>query len=403
MKKVLISSKWPKSISGLSKKPILRAAGLMSGTSADGIDVAIIDFSAKKINILAFDTFGYPAGVRKSIFELFDPQKATIEQISHLDFVLGELFADAVKRLCEKSDIEIGSLDLIGSHGQTIFHNAIGKRFGGKIIRSTFQIAEPCVIAQRTGVLTVADFRTADIAAGGQGAPLVPYTDYILFGHKKKNRIIQNIGGISNFTWLAASGTRDNIIAFDTGPGNMIIDRIAELITKGRQKYDKDGRLAIKGSVNKKLLTRLMQNDFFKRRPPKTAGREQFGFAFADGIYKDCSRKSIGGFDLIATVTAFTANSITEAYQRFIKTKIDEVIVCGGGCRNPVLMRMLGEHLPESRLLIMDELGINADAKEAVSFAILAALTIKGICGNVPSATGAEKPVILGKIIPPQI
>ncbi|MDD5459759.1 MAG: anhydro-N-acetylmuramic acid kinase, partial [Phycisphaerae bacterium] len=188
MKEIRINSKWSKLAAGLSEKPVLRTAGLMSGTSADGIDAAIIDFGAKKIDVLAFDTFGYPAKVRKMIFELFDPQKATIEKVSHLNFVMGELFADAVKNLCKKSGIEISTLDLIGSHGQTIFHNPAGKRFGGKIIHSTFQIAEPCVIAQRTGVLTVADFRTADIAAGGQGAPLVPYTDYILFSHKKKNR-----------------------------------------------------------------------------------------------------------------------------------------------------------------------------------------------------------------------
>jgi len=403
MKKMAKNFNWLKFAAGLSQKPVLRAAGLMSGTSADGIDAAIIDFSAKKIDVLAFYTFSYPGAVRKAIFELFDTKKATIGQVSHLNFVLGELFANAVKKLCKKSGIDIKTIDLIGSHGQTIFHNPHGKRYGRKIIRSTFQIAEPCVIAQRAGILTVADFRTADIAAAGQGAPLVPYTDYILFSHKTKNRIIQNIGGIANLTWLAASGNRDDIIAFDTGPGNMIIDHIAELITKGRQKYDKDGRMAAKGSVNKKFLEGLMRNNYFKRHPPKTAGREQFGIECADDIYKSGLREEISSFDLLATVTAFTAFSIADAYRRFIEKRIDEVIVCGGGSRNPVLMKMLDEKLPKSRLLTMDELGINADAKEAVSFAILAALTIKGICGNAPSATGAEKPVILGKIIPPSL
>jgi anhydro-N-acetylmuramic acid kinase len=379
----------------------LRIAGLMSGTSADGVDTAIIDYSKNAVKVLAFETFPYPAALRESVFNLFNPETARIEDICHLNFVIGEVFAEAVIKLCKKSNIPLSSIDLIGSHGQTVYHNPKGMRFGKQMLRSTLQIGEPCVIAQRTGITTVADFRTADIAAGGQGAPLVPFADYILFADKRKNRVIQNIGGIANLTWLPAGGIASNIIAFDTGPGNMIIDSLITMLTGGKYHFDKDGRAAAMGRVNELLLHDLMKHRFVKKRPPKTTGREEFGMQFATDFYNRV-KIACKPADIVATATAFTAKSITDAYNRFLPDKVDEVILCGGGSRNPALVKMLKKYAAPAKVIVMDDLGINADAKEAVSFAILAAHTIMGIPNNVPSATGAKKPVILGKIIYPQ-
>jgi anhydro-N-acetylmuramic acid kinase len=337
--------------------------------------------------------------VSRAISKLVNGQEQSAGEICHLNFVIGEVFADAGLRLCKKSGIDINSIDLIGSHGQTIYHNPAGRRFGKKLLRSTLQIGEPAVIAGRTGRMVIADFRPADIAAGGQGAPLVSYADYILFSDKKKNRIIQNIGGIANLTWLKAAGRLEDVIAFDTGPGNMIIDHIACLISNGKSRYDVDGRIAAKGDVNKPLLKKLMQHKFLKRRPPKTTGREEFGAVFSNIIFHNAAQAGMKAEDILATATAFTAESIISAYKRFLPDLPDEVILCGGGARNKTLVRMLRDGIYKSKILTTDDFGINADAKEAISFAILAAQTIRGIPNNVPSATGAKKPVVLGKIV----
>ncbi len=391
------------SIGKLSKQASLRIAGLMSGTSADGVDVAIIDFAIDALKVLAFDTYPYPPSISKAIAKLFSDEKTTVSDICHLNFVIGEVFADAVLKLCRKSRIIINSIDLIGSHGQTIYHNPKGTRFGKLLLRSTLQIGESCVIARRTGKTVVADFRPADIAAGGQGAPLVSYADYLLFSHKKKNRVVQNIGGIANLTWLKARAGIEDILAFDTGPGNMIIDHIAHLITKGRYHYDVDGRIAAKGKVDTRLLEKLMQHKFLKKCPPKSTGREEFGAAFSNRLYNTATKAGLKPADILATVTAFTARSIIAAYRRFLPLLPDEVILCGGGAKNKTLVKMLKEQIKPARVLLTDDFGINADAKEAISFAILAGATIRGIPNNVPSATGAKTPVVLGKIIPGKI
>ena len=391
------------SIGKLSKQASLRIAGLMSGTSADGVDVAIIDFAIDALKVLAFDTYPYPPCVGKAISKLFSNEKTMVSDICHLNFAIGEVFADAVLKLCRKSRISINSIDLIGSHGQTIYHNPKGTRFGKLLLRSTLQIGEPCIIARRTGKTVVADFRPADIAAGGQGAPLVPYADYLLFSHKKKNRIVQNIGGIANLTWLKARADIKDVLAFDTGPGNMIIDHIANLITKGRYRYDVDGRIAAKGKVDAALLKKLMQHKFLKRRPPKSTGREEFGAAFSNRLYNTAAKAGLKPADILATVTAFTARSIIAAYRRFLPLLPDEVILCGGGAKNKTLVKMLKEQIKPAKVLLTDDFGINTDAKEAISFAILAGQTIRGIPNNVPSATGAKTSVVLGKIIPGKI
>jgi len=372
----------------------------MSGTSADGVDAAIIDFDGNKANVLAFDTFVYPPELRRSIFELFESKNCRLSDVCHLNFAIGEIFAQSVLKLCRKSGIDLRTIDLIGSHGQTIFHNPDGRWLGKKLLRSTLQIGEPSVIAQRTGVITVADFRPADMAANGQGAPLVPFADYILFRDKKKNRAVQNIGGIANVTFLPAGCRKEDIIAFDTGPGNMIIDRLVSIETKGRKKFDRNGKLAAKGRINKDLLNNLLNNQFFKTRPPKSTGRELFGKEYSDKLYRSAKRKKLSGEDILATACAFTAFSIADSYRNFLPEMPDEVILCGGGAHNNTLVNMLKEQLAGIKILASDRLGINCDAKEAISFAILAYAAVKGIENNVPSATGAKRSLILGKIIP---
>jgi anhydro-N-acetylmuramic acid kinase len=380
----------------LSQKTRMRVAGLMSGTSADGVDAAIIDIAGDKVEVLAFDTFPYSAQLRKHILK----QSLNVADVCHLNFVLGEFFAESIIKLCKKSRIPLGSIDLIGSHGQTIYHNPKGRRFGNKTVSSTLQIGEPSIIAQRTGITTVADFRPGDMAAGGQGAPLVPFADYFLFRDKRCNRAIQNIGGIANVTYLPANCRLNDIIAFDTGPGNMLIDGLISILSKGRQNYDKAGRLAAKGIVDKAILNDLLKHPFFKKRPPKSTGREEFGQQYCEILYRRISKKRITTENIIATVTAFTAVSIAQAYRRFLPQMPDEIVLAGGGAHNATLVKMLRQEFGESKIMLSDDFGINCDAREAISFAILAYATIKGIPNNVPAATGAKQSLVLVKIIP---
>jgi anhydro-N-acetylmuramic acid kinase len=261
-------------------------------------------------------------------------------------------------------------------------------------------IGEPAVVAERTGLTVVSDFAQRDMAAGGQGAPLVPYADYVLFRDSRRNRAIQNIGGIANVTYLPAGCGLSEVVAFDTGPGNMMMDRVTSLATRGRSPYDPGGRLAARGAVNDSLLSELMSHPFLRRRPPKSTGREEFGHHFSDAVYKDARKEGVRPLDILATVTAFTAKSIALAYRRYLSAGVDEVILCGGGARNDTLVRVLGEELRPAAMMSTDDFGISADAKEAVSFAILARETVRGVANNVPSATGAASSVILGKIVP---
>jgi len=386
-------------IRNIAGKEKMRVVGLMSGTSADGVDAAMVEISSRKVRLLAFDTFAYPASLRRQILDLCRPESARLDDICHYNFVLGEVFADAVIKLCSKSGISLGSIDLIGSHGQTIYHQPCGKSYGGGEIHSTLQIGEPSVIAECTGVTTVADFRPRDMAAGGQGAPLVPYADYILFKHKRLTRAVQNIGGIANVTFLPGGCMQDDIIAFDTGPGNMVIDGMIRIISGGGKSYDAGGKMALRGAVDKRLLDELLRHPFFRRRPPKSTGREEFGADFTERIYRRAGKRSLSDADIVATVTALTARSIARAYRRFLPVMPDELILCGGGSHNRTLVEMLHDELPEVKMLSTDDFGISVDAKEAISFAILAWATVKGMTNNVPAATGAERAVILGKIV----
>jgi anhydro-N-acetylmuramic acid kinase len=406
-------------ITELASKDGLRVAGLMSGTSADGVDVAIVDIRDRQVSVLAFDTFPYSSALRKEILCLCRPETARLDQICHYNHVLGEVFADAVLRLCDKSGIGLLSIDLIGSHGQTIYHNPKGGRYGGRAIGSTLQIGEPSRIAQRTGITTVADFRPRDMAAGGEGAPLVPYADGVLFRDERLCRTVQNIGGIANLTFLPAdrhscrgrpalesrAGSprhvpNAEVLAFDTGPGNMVIDGMMRLVTKGQRQYDRGGAMAAKGAVHDELLKEMLRHPFFRRRPPKSTGREQFGQQYCEWLYAKARREGLLPEDMLATATALTASSIALAYRKFLPQLPEEMILCGGGSHNATLVRMLQQRLAGVTIRSTDEFGISVDAKEAVSFALLAYATIKGIANNVPAATGASEPVVMGKIVP---
>ena len=389
-----------KGICELTKRKRVRVVGLMSGTSADGIDAAVVDIDSGQVKVRAFETFGYTAAVRGDVLRLCDPRQSRVDEICHINFLLGRLFGEGVIKTCRKHRIALKSVDLIGSHGQTIYHIPEGRRYRGSVVRSTLQIAEPSVIAEMTGITTVADFRPRDIACGGQGAPLVPFADYVLFRHKRLSRALQNIGGISNVTYLPAGGGAEDILAFDCGPGNMVIDQVMSIITNGRSKYDRNGATAKRGRVNESLLRKFLRHPFFGRRPPKTTGRETFGAEFSRKFYDEGISMGLSGADIAATATALTASAIADSYKRFLPSMPDQVILCGGGARNSCLVKMLKEKLGTVELLRTDDFGINSDAKEAVSFAILAWAAVKGMPNNIPSATGAARAAVLGKIFP---
>jgi anhydro-N-acetylmuramic acid kinase len=345
----------------------------MSGTSLDGIDVAIVDIKGKRIETVAHSTTPYPESTRRRILNVASPAG-----ISELNFELGELYAKAVIQTCKRAGIPLESLELVGSHGQTIYHA------GGV---STLQIGDASVIAERLSVPVVSDFRTRDIAAGGQGAPLVPFVDVLLFASAKTNRVALNIGGIANITILPSG------IAFDTGPGNMVIDQLTERLTNGKQRFDRNGSIAAKGHIISPLLDSLLADKYYQTNPPKSAGREQYGAEFVESLIAT----GLPAEDLIATASALTAATIAAAITRFAP-QTNELIAAGGGVHNRQLMAQIAAFLPNCRVITTAEFGIDPDAKEAIAFAILAHRTWHRKTGNLPAATGARKPVILGKI-----
>ena len=357
------------SLISLREKESRNVIGLMSGTSCDGIDACLVKITGNglstKVDIIGFETYPYENEIRELIFEASCKETGTVDKICQLDFTLGKLFADAAGQIAAKMSISLSEIDIVGSHGQTIYHVSSLKESNDKVVRSTLQIGEPSVIAQETGVTTVADFRTRDIAAGGEGAPLTPYADLVLFGKAGVGRAMQNIGGISNVTFLPADGNIKEIIAFDNGPGNMIIDRFAEIITDGKLKYDKNGEFASRGRLNQDLLERLCTHPYLSTPPPKSTGREDFGIQFSDNLYKELRQDNIDVYDAIATITAFTAKSISDSYKKFIQPcyKIDEVIISGGGVSNPVLCQFLEDYLVDISVNTVDDFGIPSDAK----------------------------------------
>ena len=380
------------------------AIGLMSGTSCDGVDAALVAIRgrgrATRVELRAFETYPYSRTVRTLLAAVSEPATGTVDLVCRANALVGELFADAAGAIAERAGVPLRRVALIGSHGQTIQHLPAPKALAGRRVAATLQIGEPSVIAERTGVTTVADFRPRDVACGGQGAPLVPYVDYLLFRHRRRGRVLLNIGGIANVTWLPPACAPSDVLAFDTGPGNLLLDALAGRLTGGRRAFDRDGALAARGAPAGPLLRRLMRHRYLRKPPPKSTGREQFGAAFASALLDGAA--GLPPADLLATATAFTAASIRDACERFVRPRgaIAEVIASGGGCHNRTLMALLAERFAPVPVRTSDELGIPADAKEAVAFAILAHETLAGRPGNLPSATGARRPAILGKIVP---
>ncbi|MCW1970560.1 MAG: anhydro-N-acetylmuramic acid kinase [Anaerolineae bacterium] len=375
--------------------------GLMSGTSADGIDVAVVEMQGAAgaaagldWRLRGFSTVPFAPDLQREILHCVTSQ-ATVDRICALNFALGDAFAQAAISGAEAAGLRIDQIDAIGSHGQTVWH------IPGQ---ATLQIGSGAVIAERTGVTTISNFRARDIAAGGQGAPLVAYVDVMLLTHPTRTRAAQNIGGIGNVTFLPKLGDSAHAFAFDTGPGNMLIDDVARRMTNGEWQCDMDGQLAAAGQVDGTLFEELMDHPFLAQAPPKTTGREMFGAHFGAEIWRTAQARHVSGRDIAATVTLLTAASIARAYAEFLPRLPDEVIVSGGGARNPTLMRMLGEQLrqyqPHVQVLTSDELGINSDAKEAIAFAMLAYETLHQRPSNLPAATGARHAVILGDISP---
>ncbi|HUO03812.1 MAG TPA: anhydro-N-acetylmuramic acid kinase [Candidatus Binataceae bacterium] len=385
----------------------VRAIGLMSGTSHDGVSAAVAEIDPRAhppARLIAFHTFPYPEQLRTELLEASGGAKIGAGALSKLNFLLGRELGRAAHAIARRSRTSLDTIAFIGSHGHTLFHLPPGRARRGEVA-STLQMGESAVIAAMTGLPVVADFRPMDIALGGEGAPLAPLAHLWLFADAKLGRVVQNIGGIGNATYLPpkASTGNLNLIAFDTGPGVGLIDALASRISAGRMRMDRDGRIAARGHVRKEFLSELMRQPYFKRRPPKSTGREEFGRESLDRIVASGRRRDLTDFDLMATVTALTARSIGDACRRFIAPhgRIDQLIVTGGGARNPTLMKMIGAELPDVDVTTAGRVNADGDALEAVAFAILGYEMLSGRPGNLPSVTGARSPAILGKLTMP--
>ncbi len=381
----------------------MKVLGMMSGTSVDGIDTAIMEFFGFMPHLewkfLAHSHILFSESLRKQIFECFSPSSSSVDKICALNFALGRAYGEAALKAISEAEMSPSEIDLIGNHGQTVWHIP-----PPSLQSSTLQLGEPALIAEITGRPVISNFRPADMAAGGNGAPLVSFADFCFLSHPEMVRAAQNIGGIANVTWLPRTNDpSQNIISFDTGPGNMLIDDAAERISNGELHYDQNGRIAAAGKVNHDFLSSIMMDPYFGKRPPKTTGREYFGRQYGAKLYKEAREKNISENDYVATITALTAQSIADAYREFLPEMPQEVIVHGGGTQNPVLMNMLQEALAPSKVLSTDEFGLPADAKEAAAFALMAYQTWYGLPGNIPSATGASHPAIMGSITYPYI
>lgn len=390
-------------------KEVRRVVGMMSGTSVDGVDAALVEISGTdsepKIKLLAFENKPYPPQVREKIFSLFTPANATVDKVGYMNFLLGEIYAKSALSVIEKAGMKPEEIDVIGSHGQTIWHAPIPESPDGIPVAYTVQIGEGSVIAERTGILTVSDFRVADMAAGGQGAPLVPFSEYLLYRREKETILLQNIGGIGNMTVMPAGAKPRDVFAFDTGPGNMIIDAVISAVTGGEKTYDAGGETAAKGKVCNALLDILKEEPYYRQPLPKTTGREHFGVQYTEKILSWWKENPIPVEDLLATVTDLTAYSIADAYERYVlpKYRASEIIVGGGGSYNATLLRFMKERFAPHGVAVrtQEDLGLSSDAKEAVAFALMADCCMRGKANTLPSVTGAEHPAVMGKISQP--
>jgi len=386
-------------VQALRSKPSRRIIGLMSGTSADGVTAALTEIAGTgataAVRLLAHGTYPYPGEVSRRLFNLFTPGASTVKDVCEMNFVVGECFADAALRLLDEHGLGVSEVDAVGSHGQTVWHQPNAEPVAGVCAASTLQIGEPAVISIHTGLPVVADFRKADMAAGGQGAPLTPYLDYVLHRHPTSSRVLQNIGGIANLTYIPASAAPEDVVAFDTGPGNMIINAVAKHYTGGS--HDVDGSLARRGVVNRRLLSELLSHPYYSLGPPKTTGREVFGEHYAAEVVRRGESMGLSPGDLAATVTALTVETIAGSYERLLPGNVDEVYVSGGGARNPAMMEGLRARLSVP-VRDYSDLGFPGEAKESVLVALLANEHLMGTPCNLPSATGARERVVLGSL-----
>ncbi len=377
--------------------------GLMSGTSVDGIDTALVEIdgngASTKLKQISFGAIPFPSGFKDFVLKNSQSGTSDVADIARLNFLIAQLYAEAVETLCREAGVEMREVDLIGSHGQTIQHLPGQADMFGKSVAATLQVGDPSVLAKLTGIITVGDFRVADVALGGQGAPLVPYFDFLMFRSDEVTRALLNIGGIANITYLGKGCVADDVLAFDTGPGNMIVDQmVKELFGKD---FDFNGEIALSGKIQGDIIDVLMKDEFVRMSPPKSTGRERYGSAFVSSFlsrYHDRRKE-----DLVATVSEFTAMAVYANYLLFLKTKgdIEELFVSGGGSHNSFIIESLRRHFSNAEVRGADELGISTDAKEAICFAVLANETISGNSSNLKQVTGASKNTVLGKICLP--
>ncbi|MFZ4620395.1 MAG: anhydro-N-acetylmuramic acid kinase [Bacteroidota bacterium] len=392
-----------KTLESVIRKKERLIVGLMSGTSVDSIDAVLVRVKGAGTSLsfkqLAFHRHAYPRGYKEHVLKNSRPGGGSVDTISSLNILSAQFFADAVRALAKKAHIPLSSIDLIGSHGQTVHHLPDAQILFGKKIRSTLQLGDASTIAKLTGIITVGNFRTGDMALGGQGAPLVPYFDLLVFRSKQKNRLVLNIGGISNITLLPKDCDADDVVAFDTGPGNMLIDALMQRFYN--KPFDRNGAVAKRGNIHPALLQCLMSHEYFNRKTPKSTGRELFGEAFIKETLNNF--KGLHKEDIIATFTEFTPLSIYDQYLRFLRKRLkgdilNELVISGGGLLNRTIVESLKHSFHGTAVLASDDLGVPSESKEALCFAVLANETVCGLPSNIPGVTGANKRTILGSI-----
>lgn len=390
------------SLSEIMQKKERLVIGLMSGTSADGVDAALVHIEGckenTKLRLIACISVPFEKEVRERILKIAEGDYGGSAELCRMNARLGYLYLDACKRVCREADVKENSVDLVGCHGQTVYHQPSPENYLGQALTSTLQIGDPSVICEGLGTIVVSDFRVRDMAAGGQGAPLVPYTEYLIYRDPCRNIALQNIGGIGNITYIPKGAGLGDVTAFDTGPGNMLIDASVSRYSQGRLLFDEGGRIASSYAWDERLLSWLMEDPYLKEKPPKTTGRERYNREFVEKVYAKAASLGVDDGEVLATLTRYTALAIAFSVKELLPEIPERLIVGGGGSYNLTLLRFLRELLPETEVVTNEEIGWNSDAKEAVAFAILANETVSGMCNNAPGATGAAHPVIMGKI-----